>query len=287
MKNVKSKILNACFALLFMSSTSLAQTLKTPAPSPLQTVKQAFGLADISIEYSRPSVKNRVVFGDLVPFGKIWRTGANAATKVTFGDDVKIEGTAVAAGTYALYTIPDKEEWQILLYKDLTLGGNVNDYKEADEVARVKVKPSRMVDKVETFTFNFASITSNTVQLELTWENTRVAISISTDIDAKIMKNIETAMAPSDKRPYYQAANYYFENDKDLKTALEWSKKAMENDPKAYWVALLNGKICLKLKDGKGAAAAAEKVIALAKEDKNDDYIKRGEKLLTDAKALK
>jgi tetratricopeptide (TPR) repeat protein len=287
MKNTKMKVASALAAMLMIGANAGAQTLKTPAPSPSQTVKQAFGLAELSIEYSRPSVKGRVIYGDLVPYGKIWRTGANAATKITFAEDIKVEGNPIAAGTYALYTIPDKEMWEIIFYKDLTLGGNVADYKATDEVLRVKVKSSKLNDKVETFTINVADINPTSAKIELNWDNTRVAFGISTDIDAKIMKNIETVMAPADKRPYYQAANYYYENDKDLKQALDWSKKAMENDPKAYWVALLNGKILLKMKDAKGAMAAAEKVIALAKEDKDDDFVKRGEKLLADAKSMK
>jgi tetratricopeptide (TPR) repeat protein len=287
MKNTKKRIQSSIAALLLLCGVANAQALKTPAPSPAQTIKQAFGLGELTIEYSRPSIKGRVVYGDLVPYGKIWRTGANSASKITFAENIKVEGNPIAAGTYAIYTMPDKEEWQLMFYKDLTMGGNVSDYKTEDEVLRIKLKPSRLVDKVETFTINFANMNSNTCSVELDWENTRVAFGVSTDIDGTIMKNIEAAMAPADKRPYYQAANYYYENDKDIKQALEWSKKAMEVDPKAYWVALLNGKILLKMKDTKGAMAVAEKVIALAKEDKNDDYIKRGEKLMADAKAAK
>ncbi len=274
-------------AMFVLSTSLLAQTLKTPAPSPSQTIKQAFGLADVSIEYSRPSVKGRVIYGDLVPFGKTWRTGANSATKITFGDDVKVNDNSLLAGTYAIYTIPDKEEWQIMFYKDLTLGGNVGDYNVANELFRIKVKPSRIVEKVESFTISFADVTSTTLNVELLWENTRISFPISTDIDSKIMKNIETAMAPADKRPYYQAANYYFENDKDIKQAFDWVNKAVEQDNKAYWVVLLKSKIQLKMKDSKGAIATAEKVVAMAKEDKNDDYIKRGEKVISDAKMMK
>ncbi len=274
-------------AMLLCSAGLFAQTLKTPSPSPSQTVKQAFGLSEVSVEYSRPSAKGRAIYGDLVPFGKTWRTGANAATKITFGDDVKVAGTALAAGTYAMYSIPDKENWQVMFYKDLTLGGNVNDYKKENEVARINVKSARMVDKVETFTIGFSDMTSKTMNIDLTWENTKVSIAVATDIDERIMKNIETAMAPADKRPYFQAANYYYENDKDIKQALEWVNKAVEQDAKAYWVALLKGKIQLKMKDAKGAMVTADKVIALAKEDKNDDYVKRGEQLIADAKAQK
>jgi tetratricopeptide (TPR) repeat protein len=274
-------------AFVFLSMGMFAQTLKTPAPSPNQTIKQAFGLADVSIDYSRPGAKGRVVFGDLVPFGKIWRTGANAATKITFGDDVKIMDNALVAGTYAIYSIPDKDEWQFLFYKDLTLGGNVNDYKAENELFRIKVKAAKVTDKVETFTINFTNVTATSLSVELQWENTRVSFPVSTDIDSKIMKNIETAMAPSDKRPYYQAANYYFENDKDIKQAFEWVNKAIEQDSKAYWVVLLKGKIQLKMKDSKGAMETAGKVVEMAKEDKNDDYVKRGEKLMSDSKSMK
>lgn len=279
--------LTLAIALVAMSIFSAgAQTLKTPALSPLQTLKQAFALSDISIEYSRPSAKGRVVFGDVVPFGKIWRTGANGATKITFGEDVKVEGTKVAAGTYAIYSIPNKDNWEIMLYKDLKLGGNVADYKKENEVLRMVVKTSAVTEKVETFTINVANITPTTSSIEFTWEKTRVNMNIVADIDSTIMKTID-ATVNTDNRPYYAAATYYYENGKDLKVALEWVKKAVEQNPKAYWVMTLKGKIELKLNDKAAATASAEKVIAMAKEGKNDDYVKIGEKLLADAKALK
>ena len=135
------KTLVPALALSIASTFQSNAQLKVPAPSPSQTIKQAFALSEISVDYSRPSAKNRVIYGDLVPFGKLWRTGANGATKITFGEDVKFEGTAITAGTYALYSIPNKDSWEITLYKDLTLGGNVADYKTENEVARVKVTP--------------------------------------------------------------------------------------------------------------------------------------------------
>ena len=279
--------LTLAIALVAMSIFSAgAQTLKTPAPSPLQTLKQAFALSDITIEYSRPSAKGRVVFGDVVPFGKIWRTGANGATKITFGEDVKVEGTKVAAGTYAIYSIPNKDNWEIMLYKDLKLGGNVADYKKENEVLRMVVKTSAVTEKVETFTINVANITPTTSSIEFTWEKTRVNMNIVADIDSTIMKTID-ATVNTDNRPYFAAASYYFENGKDLKVALEWVNKAIEQNPKAYWVMALKGKIEVKLADKAAATATAEKVIAMAKEGKNDDYVKIGEKILADAKALK
>ena len=271
-------------ALVAMSSfTAQAQQLKTPAPSPLQTVKQAFALSDITIEYSRPGAKNRVIYGDVVPFGKVWRTGANNATKITFGEDVKVEGVAVTAGTYALYTIPNKDSWEIMLYKDLTLGGNVADYKKENEVAHFTVKSKALNDKVETFSIDIADVTATTSNIELNWEKTRVAFSVVADIDAKVMKNIETALA-ADTRPYFSAANYYYENNKDMNKALEYVNKGIEQNPKAFWMLHLKSKIQSKLNDKKGSTATAEQVIVLAKEAKNDDYVKMAEKQIADNK---
>src|ERR1700757_201442 len=160
---IKTKKIISAMAIAAFSFGSLntqAQQLKVPAPSPLQTVKQNFALGDVTLEYSRPSVKGRVIFGDVVPFGKIWRTGANATTKITFSDDVKLEGKDVKAGTYGLYTIPNKDSWDIMLYKDLTLGGDVAEYKQENEVLKITVKPMALAYKMESFTMEMGDLTS-------------------------------------------------------------------------------------------------------------------------------
>lgn len=282
---MKKTVLSALVVsgMLAFSKPSEAQTLKVPAPSPSQTIKQSFGIGEITVDYSRPSAKGRVVFGDVVPFGKVWRTGANGSTKLTFSDDVTLEGNAVAAGTYALYTVPNKESWDVIIYKDLTLNGNVADFKAENELIRFKVKPSALPTSVETFTIDIANVTPKTASLELRWEKTQVAIKVATDFDAKVMKNIETAVT-EDKRPYFQAASYYYDNDKDLAKALEWVNKAIEQNPKGFWMVHLKAKIQAKQKDFKGAIATAEQSLALAKEAKNDDYVKMNEKLIEDAK---
>jgi len=267
----------------FASLSIQAQQLKVPAPSPSQTVKQNFALGEIDFDYSRPSAKGRVVFGDVVPFGKTWRTGANATTKITFTDDVKLEGNDVKAGTYGLYTVPNKDSWDIMLYKDLTLGGNVADYKAENEVLRFKVKPTALGNKVETFTMNLADVTANSATIELLWENTRVPIKVTTDIDGKIMKAID-ANVIADNRPYFQAAGYYYDNDKDLKQALTWINKAVEQNPKAFYMMMLKAKIEYKLKDKVAGKASAEKTIALAQEAKNDDYVAMAQKLMNENK---
>lgn len=279
----KLKSLSAAVAITALTATSVNAQFKAPAPSPSQTIKQAFALSEISVEYSRPSAKGRVIYGDLVPFGKVWRTGANGATKITFGEDVKVEGTDVKAGTYALYTMPNKDSWDIMLYKDLTLGGNVADYKAENEIAHFKVKPKALNDKVETFTIDVADVTSTTANVELNWEKTRVSFSVVADIDAKMMKNIDNALA-ADTRPYFQSANYYYENNKDLAKALEWVNKGIENNPKAFWMVMLKAKIQAKQKDSKGAVASAEQVVTLATEAKNDDYVAQAKKLIAENK---
>ncbi len=278
----KFKLIALATITLVTLSTS-AQQLKVPAPSPLQTVKQAFGLSDITIEYSRPGVKGRVIYGDVVPFGKIWRTGANATTKITFGDDVKLEGKDIAAGTYGIYTIPNKDSWDILLYKDLTLAGSVADYKPENELMRFNVKTTALPNKVETFTINIADITPTSAMIELLWEQTRVAFKVTTEIDVKIMKNIETSLA-TDSRPYFSAANYYFDNNKDLKQAMEWVNKAIEQNPKGYFIVHLKAKIQKKMNDVGGAMISAEQSMALAREAKSDDYVRLNEKLIAELK---
>lgn len=271
--------------ILFVAALSLstahlmAQSLGVPAPSPSQTLKQNFATSDISLDYSRPSAKGRVVFGDVVSYGKIWRTGANGSSKITFTDDVKVEGKAVAAGTYAIYSIPNAKEWEIMLYKDLKLGGNVEEYDAANEVVRFKVNAVKLNDKVETFTMNFNAITPTSTVLEISWENTKVPINITTEIDGKIMKKIEEVMI-KDNRPFSQAATYYYENNKDLGKAMEWINKALANNPKAYWNHLLRAKIAAKQNDIPTAMAAAKESNRLATEDKDDAYIKQSAELL-------
>lgn len=269
-------------ALMFSGSLLNAQALKVPAASPTQSWKQAFGLGEISVEYSRPLARNRVIFGELVPFDQVWRTGANSATKITFADDVTIEGKALKAGTYALYTVPGKAGWDVIIYKDLTMGGNVSKYNSADEILRVTVKPEALNRPVQSFTINMDQVDAADAVLVMSWDKTLVPVRIHTDIDSRIVKNIETVMA-TDGRPYFQAANYYYEHDKDMKQALAWSDKAIEAN-KAFYTVHLKAKIQMKMKDYKGAIATAQESLRLAQEAKNDDYVRLNEKLIAEAK---
>lgn len=275
------KILLALVAVASIM-TAQAQGIKTPAPSPTQTIKQDFALSSIEVNYSRPNMKGRTVFGDLAPYGKLWRTGANAATKVTFGEDVTVGGVAVKAGTYVLYTVPNKDEWEVIFNKGLGNWG-IDGYKKEEDVARFKVKPIALTSSVETFTIQLGNVTPATADIQVSWEKTQINIPVVADIDAKISKSIETAMNV-DNRPYFQAASYYFETGKDLKQALAWTNKAIENSPKAFWMVHLKAKILAKIGDKTAAVTAANQSIVLAKEAKNDDYVALNEKLIATLK---
>jgi hypothetical protein len=267
---------------LFISSLTFAQGIKTPSPSPTQTISQEFALADISVTYSRPSAKGRVIFGDLVPYGKIWRTGANSSTKIKFGDEVKINGTAVPAGEYSLFTVPGKSEWEIILSKNLDSWGAMGYKPDADQL-RFKVKSASSTTSIETFTIIFANQKPTEIDVQLMWEKTMVTFTVTSEIDAKVMASIDEAMR-GEKKPYFQAAAYYFENNKDLNKALEWANEAVKADEKAYWVEHLKAKIQYKLKDYKGAIASAESSKVKANTQGNPDYVTLNEKLIAEAK---
>ncbi len=282
--SVKSIVKAMAFlAIGTFSFQATAQKITMPAPSPAQTVTQKFGLGDVTVEYSRPAAKGRVVFGDIVPFGKIWRTGANATTKITFTTDVKVEGKDVKAGTYGIYSIPNKYSWEVMLYNDVTLNGNVAEYKTENEVARFKVSTKKTGALVESFTIGLDNVLPTEALLTLSWENTAVSLKLTTDIDAAVMKSIDESMK-SEKPDYFRAAQYYLENGKDLKQALIWVNKAVEENPTAFYMFYTKARIEYALKDKAAGKASAEKTIALAKEAKNDDYISLATKLLAENK---
>lgn len=268
----------AVLLLSLISLGSMAQGIKTPAPSPTQTLKQDFALSSIEINYSRPAAKGRKVFGDLVPFGKIWRTGANGATKITFGEDVKVGGIPVKSGSYAIYSVPNANEWEIIINKGANNSG-LTGYKTEDDVARFKVKPMQLSMNIESFTIMLGNLTASSASVQILWENTAVEFPVVADIDSKIMAQINTAMTV-DSRPYFQAASYYFDNGKDINKALEWANKAVEAQPTAFWVLHLKAKVQAKAGDKAGARATAMKSIELAKEAKNDDYVVLNQKLV-------
>lgn len=254
--------------------------LKTPAPSPTQTIKQDFALSSIELSYSRPGMKGRKIFGDLVPFEKIWRTGANTATTLTFGEEVIIGGVKVKAGKYGLLSIPDKKNWTLIITKQLDVT-SPDAYKQDQDVVRVEAKTMNMVENLESFTMQFANVKPNSCELHIMWDKTAVALPITSDVEAKVMAQIDQMMN-KDTRPYYNAAMYYMDNGKDLNQALSWFDKAVEMQPTAFWMHHQRANCLAKLGKKDEAKASAEKSMALAKEQKNNDYVKLNEKLLAE-----
>ena len=264
-------------------ATANAQSLKTPAPSTTQTIKQDFGLGTIELSYSRPNMKGRKIYGDLVPFGNVWRTGANNATLLTFSDEVMIGGTKVPAGKYGLLTIPNKDSWTMIISKQTDVT-SPSAYKQESDVVRVNVKPATIAGgPYETFTMQFNNVKPSSTELAIVWDNTIVRLPITTDVESKVMAQIDNAMN-KDNRPYFAAAMYYLDNGKDLNKALTWFDKAVEQNPTAFWIHHQRANALAKLGKKEEAKTAAKKSMELAKEAKNDDYVKLNEKLLADLK---
>jgi len=273
---LKKLALFSLAATLFFTSES--QQLRTPAPSPTASVKQDFGLSSIELSYSRPGVKGRKIFGDLVPYGKVWRTGANGATIVTFGDDVTIGGKKVPAGKYGLLTIPGEEEWTIIISRQTDVTSPAA-YKQEEDVVRVKSTPYKLPFSVESFTIGVDHITSNSCIIGIMWDDIYAALPVTTDIDSKVMAQIDAAMN-TENPPYFQAAAYYMDNGKDLNKALAWYTKAEEQNKDAYWVVYQKAKCLAKLGKKKEAMESAKKSIEMAKKAKNDDYVKLNQDLI-------
>jgi len=271
------KIVFLLNAVLLLSLAN-AQTLTTPQPSPTQTVKQNFSLGSVELNYSRPAKKGRTVMGDLVPYGKVWRTGANNATTLTFSDDVTIGGKEVKAGKYGLLTIPEADKWTIIISKDVTVN-QPSAYKQENDVVRVQADVIKTPFTVENFTINFANITGSSLNVEMMWENTYVQFAVTANTDAKVMKQIDDAMN-KDSKPYFNAASYYYDNGKDMNQALTWVNKALETNKEAFWMYLLKARIHKKLGDKAASKAAATTCIEVATKAKNDDYVKMATELI-------
>ncbi len=256
--------------------------LKTPAPSPAQTIKQDFGISTVELSYSRPAMKGRKIFGDLVPFGNVWRTGANQATVLTFGDDVTIGGTKIKAGKYGLLSIPEKNNWTLIITKQLDVT-SPSAYKQDQDVVRTEVKTIGMDESMENFTMQFANIKSNSCELHIMWDKTAVILPITTDVETKVMAQIDQLMN-KDNRPYFNAAMYYMDNGKDLNQALSWFDKAVEAQPTAFWIHHQRANCLAKLGKKAEAKTAAEKSKELATAAKNNDYVELNNKLLAELK---
>jgi hypothetical protein len=266
---------------LLLSTTLLTEAqLKTPAPSPAQTLRQDFGLGNIEISYSRPGVRGRKIFGDVVPYGQVWRTGANNATTIAFTDEVIIGGKKLAPGKYGLLTMPGSKEWVVIISKQTNVTSPA-DYKADQDLVRVNAAATKSKTATETFTIAVQDIKNTSSHLVISWAKRQITIPIQTEIEGKIMANIDAAMK-TEKPPYYNAAMYYMDNGKDLNQALSWFDKAVEANPTAFWIHYQRANCLAKLGKKAEAIAGAEKSKQLATEAKNGDYVKLNEKLIAE-----
>lgn len=274
---MKRLLLSAVAAFMLISTDA---QIKTPAPSPAQTVKQDFGISTIELSYSRPGIKKRKLYSDIAPAGEVWRTGANGATTLSFGDEVIIGDTKIPAGKYGLLSIPNKKEWVLIITRQTNVTSPAA-YKQEEDVVRVTVPVTKLKQPVETFTIEFANIKPTSCELRLSWDKSSVTLPITTEIDSKIMASIDAAMK-TDKPPYGQAAQYYLDNGKDLNQALAWYDKAVEQQPDAYWLHHQRANCLAKLGKKVEAREAALKSKELAAKAKNQDYVRLNEKLMTE-----
>jgi len=279
-KNMKRIFLILMVCLVYNWQALYAQ-INTPAASPAATVSQTVGLAKVSIEYSRPMLKGRQMIGTkVIPYGKVWRTGANKIPNLTISDDIQMEGRIVKAGTYGFVTIPGEKSWTIILSSNPNQWGTYN-YKPEEDVLRFEVAAVALINSEEQFTFGFNSTGATTADLFFKWEKTAVFVHLSHDAEASIMKEIaeKTSAGLVTSDTYYDAANYYYENGKDLKVAYEWADKLVCMD-KQYWTYYVRAKIAAKLGYCDVALADARAGLELAMKENDAAYIENHQKVI-------
>tara|TARA_R100000935_G_scaffold58415_2_gene95441 strand:- start:130020 stop:130865 length:846 start_codon:yes stop_codon:yes gene_type:complete len=275
------------FVFAVATTVAVNAQLKTPAPSPSQKIEQTVGLTDVTVEYSRPSMRGRTIFGDLVPYDKIWRTGANANTKITFSDNVMVGGNEVKAGTYAIYTKPGLQSWDIMLYSDSNNWGTPEKWDDGKVVATVKAQAYPMPMDIETFTLTFDDVTSDSANLGMLWEKSYVSLPIKFMTSKMVSANIDKVMSGPSSNDYYQAAVYYLESGQDINKAKMWIDKAIEmREQPAFWFHRQQSLIYAKSGDKKGAVNAAKKSLELAQKAGNDDYVALNTKSLKEWGAM-
>jgi hypothetical protein len=270
-----------CFAA---GLSAQSPKINFPAASPAGTVTQRVGLTDIQVNYNRPGAKGRVVFGKLVPYDHVWRTGANTATKISFSTPVKLNGTEVPAGTYELFTIPGVSEWTVIIHKNMSQWGAYA-YDEKNDVARIKAKPVALASPVETLEIYLNDLRDESATLNIAWEKIRVPVTVTVDVKSTLVPQIEAVMAAGgEKLPYFGAAMYYFENNIDLKKAATWMDAAIAAQPDAFYMVYRKALILEKMGDKAGAIATAKKSLEAAQKDSNaslrDEYVSLNQTLI-------
>ena len=277
----KILLISAIFCYSFISAQ-----IKSPQPSPTATITQKVGVSNISVEYSRPGAKEREIFGGLVRYGKMWRTGANKATKITFDENCVFGGAKVKKGSYSLFSIPGDKEWTVVLNKNTELWG-VGEYDEKNQVCSIVAKVIETKDFTESFTIDFGTFQSFSAIMSLKWANTKIDIKIESLAAKKIEKQyLELLTKGPSANDYYNGAKFFADNTSEHEMALEWINTAIEKRPDAFWMQFHKARILKQMGNNKESISVAEKVIALAKEKKDDyGYIKRSEDLIKSMKS--
>lgn len=261
------------------SSTILAQgAFRLPPASPKQVIQQGFMTGHIAISYSRPSLNGRKAFGHVIPYGQVWRTGSDSVTRIYFSVPVEINGKKLDSGTYALYTIPGQDLWEVILNKGINNWGTIG-YKESDDVLRFRVEPTKLKKPVETLTITIGDITKESCGIDIAWEKLQIRIPVTGNAKDLIKGKLEAALNES-KPPYWDGARYYAEYEQNYPKAIELASKALEARPKAYWMSLFKAEMQQKAGDVAGAKTSAETALAHAKEANNSSYVEMAEAML-------
>lgn len=268
--------------VVFTLVYSVNAQIKTPQPSPFAKMEQKVGLTDVTLEYSRPAMRARTIFGDLVPYNKIWRTGANANTKITFSDNITIDGKELKAGTYAIYTVPNEKSWDVIFYSDASNWGTPREWDDAKVAIKTTVQVYNMPMKIESFTMTFDDLTNNSAVLGMLWENVYIGVKFEVPTDKTVTSNIKKAMAGPGANDYFLAAVYYLQEGKDISEAKKWIDKAvdMTKDKPRFWYLRQQSLIYAKAGDKEGAITAAKASLAGAEKAGNADYVKMNKESL-------
>jgi hypothetical protein len=260
--------------ILLCGGLAVAQ-IQTPQPSPSNTLEQVVGLTEVKIEYSRPAMRGRTIMGDLVPYGSLWRTGANKNTTLSFSDPVTVGGQALAAGTYALFTRPGKSLWEVFFYKETENWGTPQEWQSKSVAAVIEVPTQSLAEPVESFSISIGELSNIGANIHLSWENTRVTLPLEVPTDEKTMASIKETMKRTPKAgDLYQAAVYYRESGRDLQTAKKWISKAIEMDPGKYWMFRQQALILADLNEKEAAIKAAQSSLEFAEKAGNQDYVR-------------
>lgn len=273
-KTILSIAAAVCFFIGVQNSDA---QVKLPPASSTQTITQGLGIKNVTLTYQRPNTNGRVVFGELVPYGQVWRTGANNIPNLSFEEEVTIEGHKVPAGTYGLLTVPNTDSWTIILSKNPKQWGAYQ-YKDSEDFLRFNVASEKLSNKLETFTISFEDVTTKSAKVTLAWENTKAGFNITVDQSAEILASIEEAMQ-SEKKPYFQAAQYYFNNNLDPNKAAEWIKAADQGNSAPY-IKYWKARILAKAGQTAEAKQAAQEGIDMATKSNNQEYVKLNTQVL-------